>query len=775
MNYEAIPMELKAMRRWVCWKRLEAADGKVRKVPVDPITGAAAKSNAPTTWADFSSACAACEHLDLAGIGIMLGDGIFGIDVDHCVNLETGELDDLAVDVLVSVPSYAEYSPSGTGIHILCAGTLPEGKRKKDRLEMYDRLRYFTVTGNAIGNGRFCDATAAAAELHARYMADAPQKPQQAAKAAAKGSAPLTNDALLERAFAGKNGDVIRQLYAGSWQGRYSSQSQADLALCNALAFWCRGDEHRIDELFRRSGLMRPKWDEKHGAATYGAMTVRKATEHLTGGYDAAPTMEQPDAPVGDVQPSEAGADGTYSYDDTGNAHRFADMHRGGVLYDYINKAWRIWDGMTWALDTSGEIKRRCDATLDAFAHKIPSLPENIRDAAKSHLKKSRSSKAKEAMLKEAQHLPGIPCEPGIFDRQKGQLNCRNGILNVLTGELLPHRQDAYMSLLAGTFYDPAAKAPLWEHFIEQIFCEDKSLVEYVQIAAGYSLLGDTREQCMFDLLGNGSNGKSTFLERLSDVMGDYCKNAQPDTLINKRSSGASSDIARLAGARLVIMQEPDKDAQLNEALVKQITGSSTVTARFLYKEEFEFSPQFKLWLASNYKPRVKGTDDGIWRRIRVIPFNAQFAGAQADRTLPQKLKKELSGILNWMVCGAQKWAEKAAKGGSGLPACAAVDDATAAYRAEMDTISAWSALCVCEAPDCVVQSFALYKAYQGWCRDNGIRFPLNSTRFGLELANKYPKRRSENGVLYIGIKLSAEGERFAESVRGATDPESAY
>ena len=231
-------------------------------------------------------------------------------------------------------------------------------------------------------------------------------------------------------------------------------------------------------------------------------------------------------------------------------------------------------------------------------------------------------------------------------------------------------------------------------------------------------LTGSTREQCIFFLYGDGSNGKSTFLDVLADLFGSYAMNAQSETITARRQSDSPrADIARLKGARLVTISECPADVWLDEAIVKQLTGGDTVTARYLYGREFEFKPEFKLIMATNYKPRIRGTDSGIWRRIRLVPFTQTIPEDKQDLQLPDKLRAELPGILNWALEGLRRWMQASAGGKRrGLPPCAAVDNATAEYRGEQDRLKQFLEDCTEPALGYTVQAGILYQTYRAWC-----------------------------------------------------------
>ncbi|MCH5463531.1 phage/plasmid primase, P4 family, partial [Secundilactobacillus sp. HBUAS58055] len=325
-------------------------------------------------------------------------------------------------------------------------------------------------------------------------------------------------------------------------------------------------------------------------------------------------------------------------------------------------KGWLIYNGSYWESDETGEVHSLVDQVVDDMRHEKLKIPANanmsMEDAEKAfrkHLKHSRSNAGKKAMMDEIKHR--VPVLHNEFDKDKTLLNVVNGYVDLTSGILKDHDIEKMFSRQARVEYTDAIDAPEWQQFLNQIFGNNQELIDYVQKAVGYSLTGSTKEQVMFILYGNGRNGKSIFIDTISDALGTYAKSMQADSIMVKQSNGsANSDIARLEGARLVTSSEPNDGLRLDEGLVKQLTGGDTVTARFLYGKEFEFKPEFKLWLATNHKPIIRGTDDGIWRRLMLIPFDVKIPDNRVDKDLKYKLQREEVGILNWMVEGALKW-----------------------------------------------------------------------------------------------------------------------
>ncbi len=333
-------------------------------------------------------------------------------------------------------------------------------------------------------------------------------------------------------------------------------------------------------------------------------------------------------------------------------------------------------------------------------------------------------------MIGLAESERGIPVAPAEMDADQHLLNCRNGILNLRTGELEAHDRKRLCTKLAPVDFSPTATAPKWDKFLLQVL-PDADLRAFVQRAVGYSLTGSTAEQVLFLLHGNGANGKSTFIEVVRDVLGDYAQNAAPDTFLAKRTGGIPSDVARLQGARFVSTAETGDGRRLDEVLVKQVTGGDRITARFMHADFFEFQPVCKMWLATNHKPHVQGTDEGIWRRLRLVPFDQTIPPDKRDKRLLAKLRGELPGIFAWAVAGCQAYVSH------GLGVAARVDAETAEYRKEEDVVGDFLETHTVDAADAWIDSATLYSTYRDWCHDSGIRNPLTQKALGAQLAHR--------------------------------------
>lgn len=754
--YGAIPEELKELKQWCCFK-LQPREDKMTKIPVSAYDGSPAKSNDENTWSDFETALEAIEKFNLDGLGFFFKTPYFGIDIDGVKEeIERFHNDDhdnnIVSEFIDMMCSYSEISVSGTGIHIIAKGELPEGARRRGNIEMYDSGRFFVMTGNQIGTYTRVeeDEFNKINYLHNKYL-HKPKVPESRNEINESHGTKFTEDELINIATKSKIGGRFQVFMAGGWEQFYSSQSEADMSFCNDLAFWTNCDYTMMDSIFRRSSLMRDKWDRKQNSSTYGDETLRKAIADCTNTFDPEPRKDG-DTDVFSLEGNTKKVERKYySFDDTGNAQRLRDAYGDYIRYSYIRKNWYYYDGKIWQIDQEGMIKMLVDKTVEKMKNEALFIPEDtdeeeIQKAFTKHIKATRSSKGKTNMLKETEHLTSV--KPSQFDSDIDLFNVQNGYLDLKTSTLMEHDKSKYFTKISNVEFTDKIGCSLWLEFLDQIFDGDKALIDYMQRAVGYSLSGSTQEQMMFILYGNGRNGKSVFLDIITEMFGSYATNIQPQTImVKQQSSGANSDIARLAGARLVTTTEPNEGVRLDEGLVKQLTGGDKVTARFLYENEFDFIPQFKLWMATNHKPIIRGTDDGIWRRLAIIPFTVQIPENKIDYNLTNKLKREITAILNWAVEGYSKWQK------DGLKEPEIIKQQRQEYRVEMDSIECFIEECCIKDPQYRVQAKSLFTEYKNWASDNG-QYMMSSTKFGREMGKKFNKLKTDGAIHYTGIRL---------------------
>jgi putative DNA primase/helicase len=439
------------------------------------------------------------------------------------------------------------------------------------------------------------------------------------------------------------------------------------------------------------------------------------------------------------------------------NARRFCVVHGHEVRYNATEARWYRWDGQRWTADQRLDVQRLASEITALMIKAGKRLPGDDGKAVVAAAAALQGAGKQRAMLELARVQRGMTILADELDADPWLLNVANGILDLRTGELGPHDPAKLCTKLAAVAYLPPeeCEAPIWEAYLDSTFGGDQALIAYLQKAVGYSLTGITSEQCFHLLHGLGANGKSTFLEVLGLLLGSYAIESPFETFLSAQRAGNAprNDLARLKGARLVRSAEAAEGARFDEAVIKSLTGGDTIVARYLFAEHFEFKPQFKLWLAANHRPVIRGTDYAIWRRVRLVPFEVTIAPEKRDGRLLQKLEQELPGILRWAVQGCLAWqAER-------LQPPAVVQLASDQYRSESDVMGEFLADC-CQIGLGEVRAGKLYQAYRSWCQDSG-HAPLNETNFGRRLTERGYVAEKRGGAKYRrGLQLVDAGSR---------------
>ena len=766
-NYQNIPQELRNLKQWGLFElKWVEARKKNTKIPINPYDGSAGKSNDPSTWSDFDTAMRALNDVERAdGLAFYFANGYVGLDIDHIdSNLEDWRAGDNDPNNLVNKfqdltdNTYMEVSQSGKGIHAIFKGKIPGKRRRKGNYEMYQTGRFFALTGNNI----IPDPTI-------KSMSDDKMKTlyeflfgkdnivQLHSESDNITPVDLSVAEIIKRAEnSAKTGTRFTMFMKGGWEQFYSSHSEADMAFANDLAFWTGRDFHKMDTIFRNSSLMREKFDEKHGAVTYGTSLLNKAINETRNIYNSE----------SDSQDSESSYTFSFnedktkkilprSWDDQGRGLRMRDQFATVLKFNAVDKKWFFFNGSYWQEDIGNQrVELAAERVANSIKKEKPELSFSTKtdeDKAMNEWyrfqKDSRSHMAKMHMIDEFKKY--VIVKHGEFDKEDMLLNTESGYVDLSSGELHDHDIDKKFSHQTVAEYSDNVDAPLWEKFLNQIFNNDEELIHYVQKAIGYSFTGSVDEQCLFILNGRGRNGKSVFSNVVSDVAGNYAKQMNVQTIVAKKnqSGSANSDVARLEGARIVTSSELNEGDRFDESLVKQLTGGDKILARFLYGSEFEYKPKFKIWMATNHLPIIRGTDDGIWRRIKIIPFNIQIPKEKVDKKLEYKLKAEYTGILNWIVQGAIMWQQE------GLEDPEAVTKVIEAYRAEMDPLDAFLEECCTTGQNYSIKARDMYDAYHEWAKESE-EYKMSMTKFGREMSKKLLRVKRRDGWYYVGLKL---------------------
>lgn len=450
-----------------------------------------------------------------------------------------------------------------------------------------------------------------------------------------------------------------------------------------------------------------------------------------------------------------------YTLTDYGNAERLVARHGQDLHYLYAWGKWLVWDGRRWAMDDTGEVERRAKETARSIYAEAAAEPDDsTRKAIAAHAKSSEARSRIDAMLAQTRSEPGIPIRHTELDADPWLFTIQNGTINLRTGELRDHDPANLITKLAPVEYDPDAEAPVWDEFLEEIL-PSPEVRQYMQKLIGYSLTGKIAEHILPICYGVGANGKSTLLNTVLELVGDYGLQAANDMLVVKRDSHPT-DQADLFGRRFVTNMETEDGKRFAESRVKQLTGGDKVRARRMREDFWEFPPTHTLWLATNHKPEVRGTDNAIWRRLRLIPFEVAIPPEDQDKHLDDKLRAELPGILRWAVEGCLAWQRE------GLGEPDEVMAATKTYREEMDSLSGWLDECCVETPGAWAELSDLYQSYDDYC-DAAHERAVTKRTFGGRLSERgfEPDKGTGNVAIRRGIGLLSNTEHTSEASKG--------
>jgi len=438
---------------------------------------------------------------------------------------------------------------------------------------------------------------------------------------------------------------------------------------------------------------------------------------------------------------------------DLGNAERVIHEHGKDLRYAHAWGRWVCWNGHVWKQDDTGgsDIHQRCEQTIRGMQSNAVNLEtKGERQALSEWGFGCESSRKIASMIQLARHLPEVPITPDILDTDPYLLGVANGTIDLRTGEIRDSQREDYITRAIPWNYEPGAVPTRWVQFMDEVTGGDKELARYICKALGYSLTGLTQEHLFFFLYGNtGNNGKSVCTNTIKELFGDYGTQLTPETLMVKVGDGGiSNDIAKLKGVRFVLASETEDGKRLNEGLMKRLTGGDPITARFLHQEFFDFQPRFKLWMTGNHKPQIRGSDDAIWRRVALIPFQVTIPAEKRQRDLQAILRTEMSGILNYCLHGCKLYFQE------GLEKPKAVTDAVSEYREDSDTIGKFLNECTLDSVGSSVKSRRLYEVYSEWSKRSN-EYKHTETRFSSMMRERgRPSAKHRDSNYYENMML---------------------
>lgn len=704
---QTIPAELRELRQWVLWRSELTDKGKPTKVPYQaakPYVKAA--STRPANWASFDDAMDAYDADRDGGIGfVFTGTKYAGVDLDHVRDAETGVTVPAAKEIVAQFDTYTELSQSKTGVHIIFVGEMPGKGRKVPGgegwdIEAYSTGRFFCFTGARVGKqDAICERQEQLDALLATYFAEKPKGSNGKTPLIPAGITAVTaSDAQLIEMMLGSQDGKFARIWRGGWEDEFSSQSEADLWLCGRLCFYTWQDTARMDGLFRQSGLMREKWDSARGEKTYGAWTVEKAISEHTGGFYKGRLSEPPaddlDGIAGEVLQAEGlvvkpatvapmGAKPETVDPETGEvggpaevpartvraleqeASHAAILHRawvGRVRYAEHLKRWRKWTGKVWAEVPDRVIAdAACKVLCRAYADQLAAATYGS-DEAKRLLPLFKDACKMRSVLGGLFFFggkEGVNTLQQEWDPEPYLLNCADGILDMRTRELRPHDPAAMCTRVTawklGSDADVSTGA--WERHLE-LCLPSADVRRQVQRDLGRSLVDAVLEHSLSIWYGIGRNGKSTTAEALLKGLAEYGMEAAKDLLVQTHNERHTTEIAELAGRRLVFVEETTDGKSLDESQVKRLTGGGNKRAHFMRQDNINVPQTFSLALLVNHKPKVSGGDPGIWERLRLVPWTVRipFSEQRPQEEVVAELDADGAWMLRWLVAGFADW-----------------------------------------------------------------------------------------------------------------------
>lgn len=433
-----------------------------------------------------------------------------------------------------------------------------------------------------------------------------------------------------------------------------------------------------------------------------------------------------------------------------GDAEFFAEHFGHRVKYDHRQERWLIFRGHRWIGDAGGELHRLGVESIRKRQDHAGAVQDETRSAQIKWVHAGESRARLENMIALAKYVRPISDDGTGWDDDPWLLGVLNGVVDIRTGVLRAGTPEDRITMTCRARFDPGASCPEWEATVARVFGNDDELMLYVQCALGYSLTGIVNEQCLFLNTGSGSNGKGTVLNTVGTLLHDYAANLPFSSLETQAKGAIGNDIAGIVGKRFVTASEPKKGLQLDDARIKTLTGCDPITVRRLYHENFTFQPSAKFWLSCNDKPLIDDSSYGMWRRIRVVPWDAQFKDERNDKELKQRLEQEFDGILNWLVDGCVHGWRK-----MGLRVPEVIQNATKEYESESDVLTLFKDERLATGDSRRIGGGQLYREYLDWVASTTKR-PMSAKFFGIWAKKQWKTETSHNLVTYLGVSLQS-------------------
>ena len=835
-----IPQVLRERKQWLVWRLVKKPDEpKPRKVPFyangAPRNGEQGTAEDLAQLTTFDAAVHAVRERGYTGLGFapIANGGIVALDFDGCVS--GGQITDARIEALIS-DTYAEFSPSGTGLRAFYLGAMASRKdnaHKSKRvgghagaarldglfdIEFFGHNGFVTVTGEATPDTQLwglqdtvAPVSPGVQKLYAERFGDTGPLPVPGAltvsgeaNLAALGPEKLgwTMDQAREYLFD-CSASVSRAEWVNALMALHHEFDGSEDALDLADEWSATGDsyagrkdvEGRWDSFgrdrggppitgrwllsWRRDQMAASNDERMRGALAEMQRLLKEAPDMLTLQTRVMPDVSRLllEFPILEIEayslvagrakefglainktefkklikverPPAAAAVAPLT--EFGNTERMLARYGDSLMFCPDTATWYVWTGVYWrtAMGGNTEVAHYAKETIKD----LPSEAASHADPGEFFAFCSLSQRAAmvAAMVKLAESDPRVCVPSSELDKHRHLLGVKNGVVDLRTGVLMPASPDLRITLSAGCEYNPGAKCPLFEQTLRDVFFDDLEMVEYVARTFGYALQGQPREDMMFIAFGNGANGKSTIFNAVRKVFGGYARSADAASFISDamggNAGGPREDLLRLRGARFVYVNEPDEGGELREGAVKAMTGGDAITARGIQaKHSIEIEPTWTVYMPTNHKPIIKGTDNGIWRRMGLLPFERDFRNDPhivKDDQRREKLEAELPGILALIVRAGMRYRQ------SGLNPPAKVLAASADYRKDMDLLGEWIEECCDIDENLHTKVSDLWESWETYARRRGlVRFISSSKALGRRLDSRFPSDKGSKGV----------------------------
>jgi putative DNA primase/helicase len=722
---DGIPDFLKLLPQWIFWAATEEKyGGRFNKIPVS-ATGFNINAHDPKNWKTFEDVALAFKPeihsglaIDLAATKVtMFGtqeEGFLnGVDLDLCVVGFNPDgalvLTPHAQEVVDFLRSYWELSPSGKGIRAFFYADNAVPGKNKGGAEIYSEGRFLTVTGHGGGEIRKLEQAEVTTLLSLLFRP----------AGTSSGSGPTQHQGGKEGAGHALRGHPICPQETPEAIAKFEAALSTipptvdrDTWIKTILSGKAHGFECAEQKLREWSKAAGP-YDVETNRMGYDANAFNnvwkcepREISHRTLYFFAKKFQDGSDQP---------------SYGDTLNGKRFAALYRGALMFCYPRGKWLQFDGNRWVWCSDSEPLQAAKATAsDILQHAAEAFQNDPQSAdAKKALVQAKDAfnlKRLQAMITCAASEPGMHVgEMGDLDSDPLLLGCKNGVIDLRTGDLLLPCPEQLITKTVEAKYDPDLLCPRWEKFLYEVTLGDHETIAYLQKMAGYFLTGEVSEEVLHFFHGYGRNGKSVFANVLTRLLGDYVLTAPAEMLMRRDRGATTNDVARLVGIRLLMANETRNGQAFDDLMLKTLVSTERMSARFLYQEFFDFWPTHKILIRGNHKPLIADETDGAWRRVRLVPFELRLAEDEVDLKLESKLKDEWGGILAWAVRGCLAWQKK------GLSPSPKIHAASACYRTECDLIGEFLEDYTLD-PQGQISQQAFWEEWRAWCQNNGVR-----------------------------------------------------